>query len=405
MPQMGFDMKQGTVVRWIKGEGEEVARGEAIAEIETDKAVVEIEAFGDGVLRKIVVAEGETVEVGTIIGLIAKTSEDVPESFGVAAEPKIEGIPKIETDAPAIMTDDLPPKHFAAPPTRVKASPLARKEATEHGLDVASVPGTGPGGRVTKNDVLRFVSQLPAEVPAEADSSPAPASVATGRVVPLSRMRQAIARNMSHSKQEIPHFYVTVEIDMDEAVRLRMQLNETLDKNVRVSVNDMVIKAVAQALPQHPMFNASFVSGGIEFRGDINVGMAIALEEGLIAPAIMGCSRKRLIEIAEETTTLADRARSGVLSAEEYTSATFNVTNLGMYGVEEFSAIITPPQSAALAVGSVREVPVVKGVDVAVGQRMKVTLSIDHRVADGSQAALFLSDIRQTLENPIRLLM
>ena len=398
MPQMGFDMKEGTVVRWMKAEGEPVTKGEPLAEIETDKAVVEIEAYASGLLRKVVVGEGITVPVGQIIGIIGAQDEELPEVAPVAAAPSME--PAVAPPAAESSAAPAPPAVERAQGERVKASPLARREAGERGIDISLVPGTGPGGRITKDDVINFVA-TPAEAPV---ATAAPVAVIP-EVVPLSRMRQAIARNMARSKREIPHFYVTVEVDMADAVRLRSQLNEEWGGEIRVSINDMVIRACAKALPKHPMFNAAFSEGGVQVHKQINIGMAIALDEGLIAPAILDCAGKSLAEIAGASSRLVERARSGVLSAEEYTTANFNVTNLGMYDVESFSAIITPPQSAALAVGSVRKVPVVREGGLTAGDVMKLTLAIDHRVADGAQAALFLADVKQALEKPVGLLL
>ena len=414
MPQMGSDMKEGTVVRWIKSEGDSVARGEPLAEIETDKATVEVEAYASGVLRRVIVGEGVTVPVGQAIGIIAAADEELPEMLPMAAPPSA-GPRRVAR----------PPK--APAPTgeeRIKASPMARKEAEARGIDLAQVPGTGPGGRVTREDVLKLASGTQSEAPQapapvavpQAPSPPAQApppaaapraapSAMADEVVALTRMRQAIALNMSRSKREIPHFYVTVDVDMTEAVQLREGLNQALEGAARVSINDMVIKATALTIQKHPVFNASYTEEGIQMHKSINIGVAVALEAGLIAPAILDCGGKGLVEIAQASHDLVERARSGVLTAQEYTSATLSVTNLGMYQVESFSAIITPPQSAALAVGTVRKQAVVRDGKVAEAEMMKLTLSIDHRVADGAQAAVFLGDLRSLLENPVSLLL
>ncbi len=426
MPQMGFDMKEGTVVRWIKREGDPVAKGEPIAEIETDKAVVEIEAFDAGVLRKVYVKEGATVPVGQIIGVIAKPGEtvaDAPPSApalaraGPAAAPPAgegpsEPKPRVSVadservpGAAKVLASPAPPALAAAPATpgeRVKASPLARREAEARGIAIERVAGTGPGGRITRKDVIDFAQKAPAR-PAPAPSA-APA-VQLGQTVPLSRIRQAVARSMSKSKQEIPHFYVTVTVDMTRAVDLRKQLNEALGEEARVSFNDMVIKAAALAILKHPLFNATFGEQGVQVHSQVNIGMAVALESGLVAPAIPNADRKSLAEIARETKSLAERARAGRLSAQEYGTATFTVTNLGMYGVESFSAIITPPQAAALAVGSIQKEAIVKDGQVAVADVMRVTLSCDHRVVDGAMGAAYLADVRSMLESPVRLLL
>lgn len=411
MPQMGFDMKEGTVVRWIKSEGDAVTKGEAVAEIETDKAVVEIESYDSGVLRKVYIAEGTTVPVGDVIGIIGAPDEEVPDEA-----PPGHAIADMAAEGPAPEAEPAQAAVAAAPARpageRIKASPLARKVAQERQIDLAQVAGTGPAGRITRKDVVAFAEQgapaaapaAPAAVPAT-PQAPAPAAPAPGELLPMTRMRQAIARSMSRSKQEIPHFYVTSAIDMTEAVRLRRQLNDALEEGARVSINDMVIKACAMAILQHRIFNASYTNAGVEVHQRVNIGIAIALDAGLVAPGILDCDRKSLAVIARESKSLAERARSGKLGAAEYTGATFNVTNLGMYGVESFSAIITPPQAAALAVGSVQREPVVTDDQVTIADVMRVTLSIDHRVADGAQGARFVGEIRALLENPVRLLL
>ncbi len=408
MPQMGFDMKEGTVVRWIKSEGEPVGKGEMVAEIETDKAVVEIESYDSGILRKVYIAEGTTVPVGQVIGIIGSADEEIPE---VAPPPHAIAEPAPEAPPTSPGPAAAPAAASVGTGERTKASPLARKTAEERSIDLAQVPGTGPAGRITRKDVLAFseraaVAAPPAIAPAPpAAAAPAAATAAPGEVVPLSRMRQAIARSMSRSKQEIPHFYVVVAIDMTDAVRLRRQLNSLLPGDERISINDMIIKACAMAIVKHRMFNASYTDAGIQVHQRVNIGMAIALDAGLIAPGILDCDRKSLAEIARESKALAERARAGKLSAQEYTGATFNVTNLGMYRVESFSAIITPPQAAALAVGTVQQEPVVRNGEVVIADVMRVTLSIDHRVADGAQGAIFVGEVRRLLETPVGLLI
>ena len=401
MPQMGFDMKEGTLVRWIKREGDEVASGEIIAEIETDKAVVEIEAFDSGVLRQTLIDEGTTVPVGEVIAVIAAADEEVAERPSPSAA---------SVKAPA-MAAPAPAPSPPAPAMRgeVKASPLAKREAQKLGIDIAVVPGTGPNGRVTKKDVTDFAAggaqapAAPAAAPPSAVSAPA-AGPKRGEVIALSKMRDAIARSMTYSKQHIPHVYLTAVIDMSDAARLRAQLNAALPDD-KISFNDMALKACAMALAKHPLMNASYTEAGIHVKERVNVGMAIALETGLIAPALLDTDTLTLRDVAGATKALAGRARAGKLSADEYTSATFNVTNLGMYGVEEFTAIITPPQAAALAVGAVTPTPVVRDGEVQVADLMRVTLSLDHRVADGAQGAEFLAEVRRLLENPVTLLV
>ena len=409
MPQMGFDMKEGTLVRWIKREGDEVASGDIIAEIETDKAVVEIEAFDSGVLRQTLIGEGTTVPVGEIIAVIAGSDEKLEKrpapKTAPAKAPAASPLPAAAPSAPA---------PASAARGEVKASPLAKREAQKLGIDIAAVPGTGPNGRVTKKDVTDFAAgaaKAPEAAPA-AGAAAAPSPVVSapaagpkrGEVVALSKMRDAIARSMSFSKQNIPHVYLTAAVDMTDAARLRTQLNAALPDE-KISFNDMVLKACAIALVKHPLMNASYTDAGIDVKQRVNVGMAIALETGLVAPAILDTDTLTLRAIAQQTKALAARARDGKLSAEEYTGATFNVTNLGMYGVEEFTAIITPPQAAALAVGSVTPSPVVRDGQVQVADLMRITLSLDHRVADGAQGAEFLAEVRRLLEVPAALIV
>ena len=403
MPQMGYDMTEGTVVRWRKQEGDAVSRGEVIAEIETDKATVEMEAYSTGVLGKIIVGEGTTVPVGQLIAVITDPGEDVPplDELTVAAP--------VETAAGA----PTPPAPAAQAPLaagpaarsgEVRASPIARRLAQEKGIDLALVTGTGPGGRITEADVQGYEAQPPAPA--------VPAAASVGRVE-LTRMRRAIAGVTTQSKREAPHFYVTSEIDMTRAMDLRSQLNETLqsrpeadgEEKPRVSVNDMIVKAAARALEKYPKFNASFQGDHLQLHGDLNIGIAIALEQGLILPAISGCQNKSLVEMASASTDLIRRAQGGTLRAEEYTGVTFSISNLGMFDVESFAAIIFPPNAAVLAVGTVKEQPVVRGGQVTIAQIMMGTLSVDHRVADGAEGAQFLVEVKRNLENPAGLLL
>ena len=395
MPQMGYDMQEGTVVRWLKAEGSEVKLGESIAEIETDKAVVEFESSASGVLRKILVSEGITVGVGQPIGVIGAEDEDIPDSL-------VEAAPAPETPAAEAKSIPLPPVQAqqeapATPVGEVRASPVARRLAEERGVDLRRITGTGPGGRITKEDVLAF------EGPAGAAAPPRDGA---GEVVPLTRMRQQIARVTVKSKQEIPHFYVSAEIDMSQAVELRRQVNSGLEQEgVRVSINDLVIKACVGALKLYPKFNASFAEDGIKMNEAINVGIAIAEEEGLIVPAIMDCGSKSLAEVARASKDLVERSQGGTLSTQEYTGGTFSISNLGMFDVSSFVAIIHPPQSAVLAVGTVAERPVVRDGQVAVASMMNATLSVDHRVADGAEGARFIVEVKRLLESPALLLL
>ena len=409
MPQMGYDMKEGTVVRWLKREGDPVQRGEAVAEIETDKAVVEMQAYGSGVLRRIVAAEGSTVPVGQLIAVIGAADEEIPrEWLETAPSAGVPTAPKRPTPAPP-----------AAPtaPERARASPLARRLAQEHGLDLAQISGSGPGGRIVEEDVRAHLAQReqaptgappsPASAPAEGAPAPAQAGFSErNQVVALSRMRQAIARLTTRAWQEVPHFYVTTEVAMDGALVLRQDLNKASEsQGLRVSVNDLVIKACALALQKHPALNSSYQDGSLVVHPQVNIGIAVALEAGLIVPVIAGCHQKSLTEIAKAAHAVIQAAQEGKLTEAEYTGGTFNISNLGTYDVDQFTAIIMPPQAGVLAVGSVKKQPVVVDDQIRVAQVMKVTLSVDHRVADGAQAAQFLREVKRVLEHPVEMLL
>ena len=406
MPQMGYDMQEGTVVRWLKSEDSEVAEGEPIAEIETDKAVVEVESTASGLLRRIVVPEGTTVPVGQPIAIIGTRDEELPE---VEATPV-----KAAEPAPEAASIPLPPSPTVSeaaltPIGEIRASPVAKRLAEERGIDLSRIEGTGPGGRITKADVLAV--EPPARG-AEAASAPpvesgAPAvKAAPGETVPLSRMRQQIARVTVKSKREIPHFYVSAEIDMTRAMEMRQHVNsEVAEEESRVSVNDLIIKACVGALKTFPKVNASFAEDGIQVSPQINVGIAIAEEEGLIVPAIMDCGGKSLAEVARASKDLIDRSKSGTLSSQEYTGGTFTISNMGMFDVSSFAAIIHPPQAAVLAVGTVAKRPVVRDGQVTVAEMMTATLSADHRVSDGAEGARFLMEIKRLLEHPLSLVL
>ena len=404
MPKMGYDMREGTVVKWHKSEGEEVARGEVIADIETDKATVEFEAYTSGVLRRIVANEGVAIPVGELIAIIAGADEVIeegPEDLTAGSPPETPGPEPVAP--PTQARAETTPLPATAPPARdggrLLASPIARRLAQEQGIDLALITGTGPGGRIVEKDVLEF---SPAAVP------PSPAAIAaapSGERIDLSRMRQAIARVTVDSKREAPHFYVTAEVDMDKAMSLRRDLNDALPAENRVSVNDLILKACAIVLGQYPKFNGSFQGDHLRLNSSINIGIAIALEAGLIVPGISNCQDKCLQELAAASKDLIARANSGTLRNEEYSGTTFSISNLGMFDVDSFAAIIFPPHAAVLAVGTVKSQPVVRDGELAVGQVMKATLSTDHRVADGAEAAQFLVEVKKLLESPISLLL
>ena len=402
MPQMGYDMQEGRVVKWLKKEGEEIARGEDVAEIETDKAVIPVPATEGGVLRKVLVDEGSTVPVGEVIAVMGTADEELPADLAgpSAAKPSAEAAP-----APAETKPTPPPAAAAASTsTEVRATPLARRLASEKGVDLTTVTGTGPRGRITEKDVLAH-----AESQASAAPAAAPASAGAPQVVELSRMRQAIARLTTRSKQEAPHFYVTSEVDMTAAMSLRGQVNTAWqDEGVRASVNDLIVKACALALvqPRFANFNSSFGGDKLEVHPHVNIGIAIDLEDrGLIIPGLLNCESRSLADIARGSRDLVERAKADKLRADEYTSTTFTVSNLGMFDVDSFIAIIYPPNSAVLALGRVKDRPVVQDGQVVVAKMMNATLSTDHRVADGAGAARFLGEVKRLLENPVQLLV
>ena len=452
MPKLSDAMETGKVIKWLKKEGDAVKGGDVIAEIETDKANVEIEAFGAGVLRKIIVSEGGQVPVGDLIGVIADPADDIasvaaapakPAAPAAAPAPSASAPPAATAPAaasaprpaaggplPAMETYQSVPATTAVMPMervaagasapaggRVKASPLARKIAGQTGVDLRLIQGTGPGGRIVRADVeaARAAPRPAAAAAAPATARPAavparPAFVIPPRPeaeyedVPMSAMRAAIAKRMPMSKAPVPHFYVTSEVDMDAAWALREQLNG-LEGQPKVSVTDMVIKAAAMALLKNPGVNAQLSGQGIRVHHRAHIGIAVALEQGLITPVLRDCDVKPLARIAVESRDLADRARGGKLRAQEMSGATFSISNLGMYDVEEFSAIINPPEGAILAVGSVLQKPVVDSGEIRVGRRMKMTISCDHRVMDGAMGARYLQDLKRLLEEPLRLLM
>ena len=406
MPAMGADMTEGTVVKWLKSEGDEVARGDIIAEIETDKTVVEMEAYGSGLLRKIVVGEGVSVPVGDLIAYLGDAEDEIPETDAAtngAAAPE-------ESAAPEIPIARAPEAVPAQPGTgRIKASPVARKIAAERGIDLATVTGTGPGGRITRADV-EGLPAAPAAVALPPAVSPAPAAQVTlsGEDVPLSAMRQAIARVTVRSKTENPHYYVDMSIDMTQAMLLRQGLNEEIgEAGPRISVNDMIIRACVKAIIKYPKLNTTFAGDHLISHSDINIGIAIALEAGLIVPAILRTQNMSLLQIAAATKDLANRVRGdgGALTQEQNTAGTFSISNMGMLGVDNFQAIIVPPQSAILAVGAASPQAVVRDGEIVVRQIMKASLSADHRVTDGAEGGTFLGEIRRVLENPASLLV
>src|SRR5256712_1148805 len=409
MPKMGDAMTEGKVLNWKKRPGDPIAKGEAIAEIETDKVNVDIEAEEGGVLLEILVDEGKSAPVGASIAVIGAPGQKVqPGALSVpAAQPEPGTAPATVAAGPARPT----PAAAAAVPTeatdRLKVSPLARKLAAEHAIDLATVRGSGPDGRITKEDIEALVTAgtrpKPTPGPAAPPTAPSGPDVES---VPLSRIRQTIGRRMTESKQQAPHFYVTVEVGMDEALRVRQQLNETLDDRGKVSVNDFVLKAASLALRKFPNLNSSLADAAVRRFRRINMALAVALSEGLIAPVIHDCDRLTLAEIAARAKDLGERARSGHLRPEDLEGGTFTVSNLGMFGdVDSFVAIINPPHTGILAIGKATPRAVVRGGQIAAATTMKITLSADHRVTDGAEGAQYLNEVKRLLENPLLLVL
>jgi pyruvate dehydrogenase E2 component (dihydrolipoyllysine-residue acetyltransferase) len=434
MPKLSEQMETGKIIKWLKQEGDRIQSGDILAEVETDKADVEMEAFGSGVLRKILVQAGAAAPVGALIGVIAEPGDDIasvvsqaggaapaaaaapapkpaPATAGatemanrpaaVPPQPRRED-PAARTPAPATGPTAVPPPAQPSAPSdgtgRVKASPLARKIAAQSGVDLRLLHGSGPGGRVVRRDV---------EAASTGGAAAVAVPVADGAEFedrPLSQMRAIIAKRMPLSKAPVPHFYVSSEVAMDRGWALREELN-ALEGQPKISINDFVIRACALALLQHPGVNASFQGDSIRVFHRAHIGIAVALEEGLITPVLRDAHAKSLAQIAIESRDLAERARQRKLRAPEMSGATFSISNLGMFDVTEFSAIINPPEGAILAVGTVRTIPVVTDAGLGVGRRMMLTISCDHRVMDGAMGARFLQDVKHLLEEPLRLLI
>ncbi|MDE2900684.1 MAG: dihydrolipoamide acetyltransferase family protein [Chloroflexota bacterium] len=393
MPRMGYDTQEAIVVKWLKAEGDHVNLGEDIAEIETDKAIVPMPSGATGTLLKQVAAEGDTIPVGQLLAVIGEPGEEISQLLAGTA-PAARPVATQQASAGAASPAPTAP---SAAPEGVRASPIARKLAAARGVDLALVTGTGPNGRITESDVANF-----AERTAPAAGEPE----AGGEMVPLSRMRQAIARLTARSKSEIPHFYMAIEVLADPALALRSEVNPRLQaQNVRISVHDMVVKACALALQKHPTLNSSFKGDALEYHSSVNVGVVIDMDqEGIIVPALLDCQDKSILQLSTEGRDLVRRAKENALRPEELTGGTFSISNLGSLGVSTFSAVVHPPNAAILAVGAIRKEPVVRGDEIVVGQMMNLTVSVDHRIEDGVAAAKFLGELKRLLEHPQELL-
>ncbi|MGE6759266.1 pyruvate dehydrogenase complex dihydrolipoamide acetyltransferase [Corallococcus interemptor] len=420
MPSLSPTMTEGKIVKWLKKEGDKVSSGDAIAEVETDKSNLEVEAYDDGTLARITVQAGDMAKVGAPIAFLtpkgAKAGASAP-----AAAPQAPAAPKAPAQAPAAAAPSAPAGGQAAPPRReapasgggrLRASPLAKRMAQERGLDISQVRGTGPLGRVVKRDVEQALGQGLAKAPAQAQAPAAkkaatqPEARAFGtrpepQAVPVSSMRKVIAQRMSEVKPGVPHFYLTVEVEMDAAVKIR---EEAKALDLKVSVNDIIVKAAAIALRRSPKMNVSLQGDQVLHYGTVDVGIAVAIEDGLITPIIRDADLKGLQAISAESRDMAERARKRSLKPAEYNGGSLTVSNLGMYGIDQFIAVINPPQSAIIAVGAVAEKAVVRDGQLAVRKMMTVTLSGDHRVIDGATGAEYLRELKGLLEHPSRLL-
>lgn len=416
MPRLSDTMTEGVVAEWHKKVGDTVKSGELLAEIETDKATMEFESFYDGVLLHIGVEKGQTVPVNVLLAIIGNAGEDVQALIAQAGSSAPVEAPKAEVATPAPASTPAPtPTPVATAPVstpsasvavsntnasgRILASPLAKKLAEEKGVDLAFIAGTGEGGRITKRDVDHYV---PYNAPART-TTPVTVGVESFTDEPISQMRKTIARRLAESKFTAPHFYLTISIDMDNAIAARKSMNN--EEGVKVSFNDMVVKAVAMALRKHPTVNSSWLGDVIRTNHHVNIGVAVAVEDGLLVPVVRFADNKGLMEIGNEVRTFAQKAKDKKLQPADWEGNTFTISNLGMFGIEQFTAIVNPPDSCIMAVGGISQVPVVKNGQVVPGNVMKVTLSCDHRVVDGASGSSFLQTFKQYMENPVTMLV
>jgi len=422
MPRMSDTMEEGNIVEWLKEEGDEVEPGDILAEVETDKATMELESYHEGVLLHIGVKEG-AVPVNAVIAVIGEEGEDYKSQLKEAKSESQEGSEDTKEEAGSNKEkdksdesssqdqkdsdseapgDNEPSTSSTDDTKRIKASPLAKKMADENDLPLKDIQGSGDQGRIVKRDIESYLEKSKAQ-PSRATSPVSEMASAEAEEMPISQMRKTIARRLSESKFSAPHFYLTSTIDMDASIAARSKINEMAD--TKVSFNDLVVKAAAMALRKHSMVNASWMEDKIVKHAEINVGVAVAVDEGLLVPVIRNTDLKSLTQINEEVKEKAGRARERKLSTEEMSGNTFTISNLGMFDIDEFTAIINPPDACILAVGSIQELPVVKDGAIQVGHQMKVTLSCDHRIVDGVTGAKFLQTFKALLEEPLRMIV
>jgi pyruvate dehydrogenase E2 component (dihydrolipoamide acetyltransferase) len=422
MPKLGFDMAEGTLVRWVVQEGEQVTKGAVLAEIETDKATVEVESEYSGVLVRQLVTQGSVVPIGDPIAVIGEAGEKVdvealagkplPEKKITAEEKEPEQLKAktVEKEPGGGTTAEAQPEQVGM----LRASPLARSMASELGINLRLVKGTGPGGRVTKKDIEAYQVKPPVVEAAKAPSAvrvpattPSPAFIRETRTVPLPKLRAAIGRRMTESMQQAPHFYVTHEYDVAALVERRKEINALLGEDDKLSINDFIVRAVALTLLEFPNLNTSLdlKNNNVIYHGEINVGVAVAVENGLLTVVTRNTDQKTVHQISSELKVMVERARQGKVKPDDIEGSTFTVSNMGMFDIDQFTAIINPPEAAILAVGSAKQVPVVVNGDVRIGTRMKATLSVDHRISDGVEGARFLQAMAKYIIEPLRLLI
>jgi pyruvate dehydrogenase E2 component (dihydrolipoamide acetyltransferase) len=421
MPKLGFDMAEGKLIRKVVADGQPIKKGEILAEVETDKATIEVEAYTSGVVKGWLVEEGQSVPVGANMVVIADANEQVDLAALKGSAPAPAAAPaaqaQSQSQSQSAPTISAPPASapksngHSTPPEAttggfVRISPIARRMADELGIDVSKVKGTGPEGRIVKKDIEAYAKNPQPAVAAKAAPTFTPVAVSReDSQVPLTKLRTAIARRMTESKSNVPHFYVTSEVDMGPVMDLRQKLNEVVADGIKLSVNDFIVKAAALALREFPGLNASFNGDHIVRHGHVNVGNAVSVDAGLLTVVVQDADVKSLSQISSEVKAMAARAREGKVKPEDIEGSTFTISNLGMYDVDSFVAIINPPDAAILAVGSAAQVPVVVNGALAVGWRMKATLSADHRVTDGAAAAQFMQVLKKKLEEPLRLVL
>jgi len=412
MPRMSDTMEEGNIIGWLKKVGDKVEPGETLAEVETDKATMELDAFVEGTLLYIAVPEG-TVAIDGIIAVIGQPGEDWQAAInGSGSSGSSTSLPTANPAAEPIQQENIPAPivNDSKDGQRIKASPLAKSMARESGINLGQIQGSGEGGRIVRKDIIG-IKPGEAALPTVTKTASAPTQVislqnntadSSYEDKMVSQMRKTIARRLSESKFTAPHFYLSVEIDMERAMVVREQLNQNSD--VRISYNDLVIRSVASALKKHAVINASWLGDRIRYNHDVHIGVAVAVEDGLLVPVIKHADRKTLSQINGEVKMLAGKAKDKKLQPDEMQGNTFTISNLGMFGIEEFTAIINPPDACILAVGGIIEKPVVKNGQIVVGNTMKVTLSCDHRVVDGASGAQFLQTLKSILEEPLLLL-